>query len=217
MNTFSSLLRVSSAAAVAAESVRLLIFAGFRMEKSPTNMMDLVLSLIKLFQNRILNQKTSVILGDLERLQKCNQTLFSILYTYFSSNSNYCVNVLKKKSTFFSTLYFLVFSNLDLRRAAWFNVFLCKKKKKPSHPSISTLKSHRAARHHRFISTGLADPRRPFKWEPDGDSSPPTPPPLTPARPRCSYALLFDALLSCVSHTYFIKDPARGSWWQWGH
>lgn len=52
-----------------------------------------------------------------------------------------------------------------------------KKKQKPSHPSISTLKSRRAALHHRFISTGLADPRRPFKWEPDGDPSPQPPHP----------------------------------------
>lgn len=32
--------------------------------------------------------------------------------------------------------------------------------------------------------------------------------------PQCSSSFLFDILLSCVSHTYFIEDSARGEW-QW--
>lgn len=30
--------------------------------------------------------------------------------------------------------------------------------------------------------------------------------------PQCSSGFLFDILLSCVSHTYFIEDSARGKW-----
>lgn len=37
-------------------------------------------------------------------------------------------------------------------------------------------------------------------------------PPFDP--PYCSCSFLFDILLSCVSHTYFIKDSVRGRW-QW--
>lgn len=37
-------------------------------------------------------------------------------------------------------------------------------------------------------------------------------PPFDP--PYCSCSFLFDILLSCVSHTYFIKHSVRGRW-QW--